>query len=440
MYNLKGFIPHADFAINVPGQNAAIGELSVKSLTYSKEVGFYNDDTLPSVNLVAFTSNRDGVKIQAPDVAKSQTLKIANWIYNNTIQHPGQVFPDILLQSLITQFAAEANNFACGAIVNQDPYWMPEWVSWTSTTLGEANAVRVWFNDASFQSHYDEFEIVVVPPIDHLDDFFKTSSEVRALLAALTIPQIIDKAQQAKNGFPETVIRCESFNYVPPLPDTVLALSHWGLLIYGAAGDNIDSIKDALVSYILANSTHTRDDWIKVLPDLFRRTEITIVPLWDQYALASRTSVDGIYSPQANLTRAMQVIKSYTASYASDTHINTYASIMGNPYKSLALVSVGSPENRNQLFALEDIFPDLIMVSSTSPDFIRMSQATQQWLLYLAVMLLAAENMTPFSDLPEGGYGRVTRNNQLFIVKTVDNIQYLVAAKFNFLPPVNPGT
>lgn len=442
MYVLKGFIDHALLVSNAVGVTATIGELSTESLTYSRERGSYVKAGIDDLTLTSFLSARDGTKIAAtevlsdPDTIADHVLTVGKWVYDQTILGANVVNADELLQAAVTQFDAIATNFQCGQIITDGRYYMPEWFSWTHKTLdGGSNQFKVWFVDASFKSQYDEFEFVIIPPLDNLDDFFKTGTEVEALLKARTLSDTMDKIQQAKAGNPETILRADEYDYIDPLNATHIVPSNWGLLIYGAAGNNVDSIKDALINYTLANSTHVKDDWLKILPDIFKRTEFMLVPRWDSYAIPNRTLEAGIYSPVANLTSALALIKQVIVSYPG-SHIDTNVDLMGHPYKSLSILAVGGPDNHNDWFKITDVFPDYIDVSSTSLDFNRMSQATRDWMLTLEQMLIIAESMTEYSSIPFS-MTRTVRDGILYLVWSYQNIHYLVAAKKNF--PLAPA-
>jgi hypothetical protein len=308
---------------------------------------------------------------------------------------------------------------------------MPEWVSWTDLA-NPGSFIRIWFADASFQSEYDEFTILVVPPITPLDDFFKAAANVQAEVNAVTQAQLFQNIQAAKNGDPESTIISMSYNWNDPNNPTNLIPTNWTIILYGMAGDNVDSISDALEAYILANSSHTRDDWVKIFPDIFKRTEFTLVPNWKNVAIAGRASgsndASAVYSPVANLTAALALLPQF-ASYPT-AHINAHGTIMAHPYKSLQVLAIGSDQNRQNKFELTDVFPDMIAVSSTSTDFARMSQYTQTFLQKLAVMIATAETMTQYSSIPLG-YTKLMRNGILYIVYNYDTIDYLVAAKSN---------
>jgi hypothetical protein len=433
MYVLKGFANHALLANNTPGSNNAIGEISNQSLTYSREIGQYVNAVAPNITLISFLSAANGVAQPIESGFETRTMTIIEWIYNLALTESGQMYADVFLNQILAAFQGQASNFQCGNIVSDAAgHYIPEWVSWSDSvdTIDPSNFVRIWFADASFSAQYDEFAIVVVPPITPLDDFFKTGTEVEAEVNAVTISQLFTNAQNAKGGFPETIFRSDMYNWNDPLQPTHLVPTQWTTLIYGIAGNNIDSIKDALIAYILANSSHSQADWTQIFPDIFKRTEFTLVPNWGNYAIPNRVVEAGIYSPIANLSAENAQLTSYASSYPT-AHINAHATVFGHPYKSLAIGAIGSDQNRDNLYELTQVFPDFISVSSQSTDFARMSQDTQGWAELLEQMLIVAEAMGPFTSIPTT-MTRLTRNNQLFIVASYDNIHYLVAAKYNF--------
>jgi hypothetical protein len=438
MHVLKGFVTHSMMANNTPGIVAQIGEISTQSMTYAREKGLYRSDGAPNLTLVSFLSKQDGNVVTVGNDLADHTLLIAKYIYDKAINSTVTLYADQLLSDLFDTFDAVAGDFECGEIVDDGQYMAPEWLSWTNksiTDLGE-NTIKIWFADESFRSQYDEFEIVVIPPIDNLDNFFKSSSEVRALVTAFSPSQVMDRVNAVKGIFPETAIRAETFNYIDPFNSANKIPVTWHLLVYGLAGNNSDSISDALQDYILANTTHPRADWLALFPDIFRRTEFTIVPLWDQYGIPNRVIEAGIYSPLVNLKRVQTLFKQLVVNYPG-THIDENLDIMSHPYKSLQLMIVGGPENRENWFQISQVYKDYINVSSTSLDFNRMTQPTKDWALMLLDLLLAAEKMTEYSSVPPG-MSRVIRGSNVFISKSIGNIMYLVLAK-KCLPTVITG-
>lgn len=435
MYALKGFISHASFADNTVATVAKIGELSTQSRTFSREKGEYTSTSAPGLTLVSFLSATDGVLKPVDASMAEHVLGIAKFIYAQTLTNGQQVYADELLNDLIGTYAGKAENFSCGEIVTDGRYWMPEWVSWKNVadaTLGE-NEIRLWFCDESFRSEYDEFEIVVVPPFDNLDDFFKTGTEVAALLASVTESERFLRMQNAKNGYPESILVSQPYDYIDPHSGTH-TVSNWGLLQYGEAGNNIDAISDKLVQYILANSTHTRAEWTLILPDIFKRTEVVLMPLWANMAIPNKETQQGVYSQNVPIAESMALFKKTVPAYPASL-IDAFASVFGHSYNALAIMAVGGPDNRDQLYRFSQIFPDYLPVSTTSMDFNRMTLNTRGFMNVLQEMLKWAEIMSEHSSIPStAGYTRTIRDGVLYIVKNYQNINYLVAAKKNFYP------
>lgn len=433
MFVQKGFISNTTFANNTPGVVAQLGELSSNSMTFSREKGLYSDNVAAkNLTLTTFTS-KDGVTpIAVPPLLVAQILEIANTIYASTLGGQITIDPTLMLENLLTTYEGRAEDFRSGNIISDGVHALPEWLSWKSDAdpAYADNFVKIWFIDQSFQQQYDEYEIIVVPPFDLLNKFFLSGTQVELFLTSVTSSEKMDRLQAAKEGYPETVARINTYTYIDPVNVNHVVPSDWGVLIYGAAGDNVDSIKDALMAYILANSTYLRPDWTNILPDIFKRTEFILLPLWDQYAIPNRQIETGIYSQQIHMATAVAKMKQYATQYPG-AHIDLHVMAMGHPYRSLGILSIGSPDNRNSQFELSDVFPDLISVTSTSVDFSRMNLVTQEWASLLATMLVEAEKMSAFTTIPTGMM-KVTRDGILYLTKSYKNINYLVVAKSNF--------
>lgn len=427
MHILKGFATHSRFTDNTVLTVNEIGELSTYSTTFAKDKGFYTRSVSNPVTVVSFLNKQDGVEVTLAPNIRDHVLSVVEEVYQNTVVKAGVIYADELLATLLTKFQAEASTFRCGPIVNDGTFYIPSWVSW-KPNFAESD-IKIWFSDEAFKAEYDEFIIKVIPPIPNLNDFFKKASVVKELVEARDNATLMDSVQDAKNGFPETRIRSDLYDYVNPLDANIKIKTTWTVLIYGDAGNNIDSIKDSLMDYILSNSTYPREEWVKIFPDIFKRTEFIILPQWNKYAIEPRSVEAGIYSAFISNTDSLNALALAASAYPR-AHINQYALSLTHQYKSLALSVVGSNENRDNLFALNQVFPDYINVSSTSLDFNRMSKDTRDFSELLLELIMVAEDMTEYSVIPRI-MTKVKRNNKLYIVMSFKNIHYLVYAKSN---------
>lgn len=441
-YVLKGFINNEAFLDATPGAVSKIGELSTLSSTYSiNKAEYFQGSTAADLTFISFTSNDSSVgNVQVPQDIATQVLQIAAWVFAQTqaVPNPGQIAQATILSGLLNQFQTSAQNFTAGNMVTDGTYWVPEWIQWENTTdpaygsiaSGNTNIIKIWFVDSSFSTEYDGYQIVVIPPMAVLDNFFTPSANVAALLAAQNYVTTMNLVQAAKNGNPETILLGETYEYVDPGNPNNLLPTNWTLLIYGPAGNNVDAIQNALINYILANSTHTQAQWTQILPSLFKQTEFILIPMFDQLAVPNRNQQTGIYSPQANNSRALSMMASVAQSYPA-AHIASNTVTMTYPYNNVALISCGSPNNSGNNFQLEDLFLDLLSVPSTSIDFSRMSQATQNFSLLLNKMLIAAETLTQYGNVPVG-MSTLVRDGIFFLVATYQNVNYLMVCKSNF--------
>lgn len=430
MYIFKGFVTNKALINNAAGQTALFGELSTLSQTYAREKGLYNSSVSTSLSLVSFTNVVNGEVASVSQELVDHIITISKAVYDYAANEGGEIFADELKSHLLNTNAA-GSAYNCGQIINNGALWVPEWISWTATNVGDeaTTDIKIWLSDSAFQNQYDGYEIVVVPPTDTLNTFFGTAVQVTAMLSAYTDSQKMSRIQAAQGGYPYTIIRSETFEWVNPLNNADKKKATWTTLIYGRAGDHLDAVKDAIIAHTLANSTHVESEWKTLIPDLFRRTEFIMIPLWDQYAIPERTVQAGIYSPQANLKRVTALVKTIASSY-SPTHVDDYLSLMSHPYKSLQIATIGGPDNRDSKYELIDEFPDIVCVGTGSNDFARMSQNTKTWLMSFANLLLAAETMTEYSARPTG-INRVKRGDLVYASISYNNIHYLVLAKSN---------
>ncbi len=101
---------------------------------------------------------------------------------------------------------------------------------------------------------------------------------------------------------------------------------------------------------------------------------------------------------------------------------------MPHHFKSLMLLVLPGVSNRNNIFDIDVVYPDVINVASTSNDFNRMAPRTQEWLTLLAQAVISAEIIDQYTDAPVG-YRKVTRLGITYVSFMHERVQYLVSAK-----------
>lgn len=430
MYQLKGFAAIDTLVSNVEGVIAPIGELSTYSATFTKERLIYPSVTNPNIttNIFSSISSLTGNAVP-PEVIMTLADIMLGWIYErqlaSTVVETRQQFQDALANNFVTECVGVVSGELVYAANGKQ---FPEWISWkTREYIEEDNITTIWLSDQSFRQKYDNYELVIVPPITNIDTFFNGAGAVLASVSSVTHVDRFNMIQSARGDHPETVLVGVSYNWIDPLNPANQINTNWSVLIYGPNGNDNDIIRESIADYILANSAHTEAEWKTIFPDIFKRTEFLFFPRWHNYAIPNLVLQSGIYSPVTYSTKEITYLKSILSDYTA-LFVEQHASVMPHPYKCLALDVIGGFENRENLFDITQIYPDILNVSTTSVDYNRMSADTQGLLSRLTEMILIAESLTYYSDIPVG-YRKVERYGIMFVSTRYMNIELLVSSK-----------
>ena len=429
MKTIKGFVTISQYKDNNLNTTSSLGELTTQALTYSRDKGEYQNPDVPGYEFISFSCKDVDTGIQST-VDQDQVNQIINMVFETVdycTSHLRPYDPENFRNTLISEFTGQASNINFGSFIENTSFGLPEWLEWRNSVTNDV--IKIWLSDNSFREQYDEYTISVIPPIVNLNSLFGSYSAAVDTMQSRTIPELSELIQTARDVYPESYLRSFDFYYYNKDNITQKIKTTWTVLVYGKAGDNIDSIKDAIVEFILANSTHISDDWAVIYPEIMSRTEFLIVPRWDLIAIPNLTLSSGIYSsivdPKECTTFVKDNIPFYPGSFIED-NIN----ILPIDYKALMLLVVNGYTNMEGKQQLKEIFPDYIPISSINIDFNKMTPFTRAWVLILYELVQIAETATRFSTVP-ANYRRIIRNNIIFISRQYDNVNYLISVKSN---------
>ncbi len=431
MFTIKGFAVLTTLADNATNVVAPLGELSTNALTYSQEKtkGHYTDPSKGEVTFVSFDCRDEDNELQpVPQTYQTSILTITNWLHSKALLNQIPTSPGTLVQNITNEYGAVIEDVQVGSIITSGSIRLPSWVSWSISAEPDGNRVKVWFSNSAFIAEYDQFTIVVVPPVDVLDSLFSPSTTVQQLINDRDTSELMNLIATARGNSPYTYLQTYIYDRVSIVSPSVIP-TDWTVLIYGIAGNNLDVIRQSLIDYILSNSAYTRDDWKVILPSLFTATEFILTPFWDKISISNLTEAAGLYKPTISVPDIQNYALATAPEYPS-AHVLLNVRVSYSTYKSLAFASVGGTENLDGITTLDEKFPDYIAVPTSSPDFNRMDPDTQEWVTLLMVLLQAAESLTPSSDVPPT-VGRVTRGDNLFASGSYGGTQYLVATKYS---------
>lgn len=430
MKTVLGFITRAGYITNTPGQVAKFYELSPMGLTYSRNRGEYSSNTYIGDVLHTFKTYDDqthsSFELTPAEVSEILLVnkRVLDYLQAATYPYDTEDFRNTIMAGM----AGAILDFDFGVFETGGFLVLPEWISWKKPD-GSGMTVKVWLNAQAFEEQYSEYEIVVVPPIDDMNRFFAVYGAVAEEVRQMDAVKVLEKTQVMKHGLPDSITRILKTTLINSNNPTQSTAVYWGVAIYGKAGDHIDAIKDAVIDYVLSNSDRDQAEWEVVMPDLFQRTEFLIQPRWDLLSIHNLTVAAALYrsivNPNECLEKAREVWQEQAPAY-----VNGHLELLPFDYKAIMVMSLPGQTNVEGKKTLQSLFADYLPVSTGSMDFSRMSVSTQNWVLMMVGLIVAAETATAISPLP-ADLRRTIRHGKRYISKVYQDVNYLVAMRLS---------
>lgn len=434
MYKLKAFCQIAALIDNTVDTVAPVGELSDRGFTYGRNKEKLNSAAAPGYTLIGFSSKRNNVDEQINGILAQDLLAVCKWAYEAALALKFNSSAESFRVAFVQKWNAKYSIYTTGAMVQcAVGVWMPSTIE-IRAIADDTLQYKLWFASDTFEQQYDEYHIEVVTPVEDLDVFFLGRQAVITALADLTHELKMEKVQAIREVYPESFISGPMYEWYDPgapLDKTRRIATYWTPLVYGIAGNNVDAIKEAIRDHILANSSHTKDEWAAIFPEIFTSTEFIFVPMWNKYSIPNRQLETGLYSSVSNFNYAKaEVIRLVRGEGYTDTYMDGNAEIFGAAHKAISVGVVGGPHNRDGITTFSQRYYDYINVDTTSVDFMRMNPESRRMVLALAEMLAVAEDMTPDSAVPVK-FTRLVREGVLYVSYTLDRFQLIVTSKYS---------
>lgn len=431
MYTLHAFATRDEFIDNGTLKISPIGELSTEAETYALDKGIHTLPNIPSTTLFSFKSLRDGAEVEVPVPVLQNSIELSQWLFNKCLDNTFVANNNIVNQGIQAEYRNRLDRIKIGRVIaDSQNHYMPEFIEFSIKGLNEDNRIKIWFVDSSFRQQYPYHDIVVIPAIDNLDDFFGDVDLVLATKVDELLPKIHDKANHLKGKSPYTKILTFNYEWYNPSNTEQRKVFPWTVLIYGGINSNLDLIKDAIVKHILAHSTYERNRWEKIFPDLFVPSEYIIAPLWTRYSVPNKSIVAGMFSPTIKYAEIPEFTKKVFGAY-TEAHLNQNLEISSSLYKSLALFICGHPQNRLAPISFYEKWPEYALMRSVSDDFNRFSLDTQMFVKSLTELLKWADESTPDTELPEH-MTRMQRGDIYYVAINIDRVQYIAVMRWNY--------
>lgn len=423
---IKGFCANPKLANNDSGKTSQLGELTTYARTFSKDIGIYTNDNYPNIELDVFSArNEDSTPVLVIKPAYIETiLEIASWVYSGTTKLLDASEYGVELHN---EFFNKIKNVEASNIIQAGGIAAPEKLTFKLENAEDIE-IKLWFSAQAMEKEYDEYDIIVVHPLDNIDHLFKPIADLRKELDSVTITSQIEKIQELKNKNPETVLRAETIQYINAEDPSITLDLVWYVAIYGPNGDNVDAIKQAIIDAIMRDSAEPEASWKNILPYLFKTTRMYVLPRWDRMSLPSRLDNVGIYSPISHVQEAISYAKACLGTIITTKHIEDNLEITHHKYRSISLLACGGEDNALDKFKLSDYISDYIAEPSTSQDFNRQVEYTRNWTITMEELLILAENLSINVDLPFG-VRKVTMGDVTYLSKRIGNVEWMIAVR-----------
>lgn len=431
MYKLQGFLRIDNQQNNTVGAISNLGELSTQSMTYSREKGIYRNPVAPGIAFVSFTSKHENnPPVTVPQNYSEHILQVCARMISYSTSYGDSVTVQAIANDLFNNFAGLIFDFEAGPLISTPTLTLPEWISWQNPVYNNGdNRIKIWLSDQAFRRQYDDYQILLLNPVDDLKNLMRDVTITEQALSSRTPEKNMELIAQLKDNEPETNIRAHTYTFIHPLNVSKTYEITWHAIVYGRAGDNPDIIKQEIISQLEQVEGIEITTWSNALKALFSTTEFTLVPKWMVQAIEDRTIQAGIYSPFTTVTDEINnMISLY--SDIDPVFIRAHLQALSFPYRSLTIYSLGGEDNLDNLFKLSQKYPDLINVGTSSGDFSRMSNNTQLFATALEELIIIAENEEEYAELPTY-VRRVTRYGKTWITRNFQGVQLLIYTKSN---------
>lgn len=430
---IKGFVTnHAKVSNEIAegrGVVSKFGELSPDAKTYAKELGYYYYPNTP-YGLTTFTCIDDYGKTSLNISQQKLIGDVINWVYTlGRRMTPPTTYAEFIYKFNNDFAAKKISNIELGEIDSDGELNLPGFIGFV---VDNKDYYKLWFSDESFRLLYDEYEIDIITPTNIVDDLWLSFNDVKLKLEDQNNPVILtQKIQETKNGFPFTHIETQILSIVNTRNKSEKINSYWTAIVYGNAGANYDAIRHAMIEYALANSRFSYEDWVGLIPELFRRSEFYLMPLWKNIAIETTAVADkGITSPISNIKKAMTALTELAKEYPAN-HVAEHAEVFVHSYKPMSIYSIAHPETLDKKFSLKDWYKDYIpAINTANLDFGRMSDVTREWAILINDLLYAAETYHPRKVI-DRRFSVLKRFDKTYLCVTHNRLKFLVYAKIN---------
>lgn len=432
---IKGFITRDDFVNSNNSVVSPIYELSDIGSTYAKSKMQYYASTDPLYGMTVFKMKElTGLTQDAVDNMIDVVKKFSAFLTSSLVSNKQQSIILFLNNYNSANPTKQVTDFNYNTIVSHNNIKTVDYITFVLDGISS----NFWLSDEVFKAFYPEYDINVVLPFANFSAIVNNTSEFITALDKFDLIEFNRRVEVDKNNIPSTYTKMVNIPYRVP-NTTVEKNCYFAFNIYGLQGNYDYILKlelyNHLVNVLGMNATFVES----IFPTILNINEFFITPRWEKMAIPSQIGQNGINSQIAKAFSAEFDLTKFIKIYPNASYLreNTY----GVPfdYNNLLLQVTNGFYTEAAIKDFADYYSDFITITSTHPDFARMKQRTQKFIVLLENLLDIA-NSSNSTEM----FNKILQNNQFhitiisragvnYISFFFEEHQYYVLPRYEFL-------
>ena len=385
---IKGFITRDDFINSNNSIVSPIYELSDIGSTYSKNKQQYYSSVDPLYNMTVFSLTELTVLNQSQVDDFINVVKKFSAFLTTTLVSNKQQAIILFLNNYNSEYPTKTiTAFNYNTIVSFNNIKTTDYITFT---LGGVIA-NFWMSDSVFKAFYPQYDINVVLPFANFSAIVNSTTDFISALDKFDPIDMNRRVELDKNSTPTTYTKLVNIPYRVP-NTTVDKNCFFAFNIYGLQG-NYDYILKLELYNHLVNVLGLDGAYVEtIFPTILNINEFFITPRWEKVAIASEIGQTGINSQISKTFNEDFDLNKYIKIYPNLSFLreNTYS--VPFDYNNLLLQVTNGFYTIAGIKDFKNYYSDFITVSSTHPDFARMKQRTQKFIILLENLLDVANS------------------------------------------------
>ena len=431
---IKGFVTCDSYIDNAPGVVAPLYEISGQGSTYArdKQQYFSSLDSLYALH-VFHHENADLLSQSEVNSVVEVVKQFVRYVtLNRTVTKQSAVVA-FMSNYNIGSPSAPVSDMTVSSLLDLGDTVVPDYISFTMQGIECA----IWLNDGSFRGFYPHYDIDIVFPFDGFASIVNNGAAMMTAISGFQLVEFNKRIEEMKGNRPTTYTAILNIPYKLP-NSTVMRDLHFAFNQYGSQGNYDYVLKLKLYEYLL--SLGMTSEYIEsIFPSILKINEFFFTPRWKSMAIPSQVGQVGIMS---------QVSRAYDTAFDLDKYIKVYTDLaflkmnsynVPYDYNNLLLTVTNGFYSDEAVRDFRVVYKDLITVTTTHPEFARMSRRTQRLVTLLESMLVICDSdtttqmFTKMMDNEIYDFNILTRQSVNYLSIQYEGHQIYMIPKFEYL-------